>query len=321
MRRALLLPLAAILVALLAAFGTLAGTDDGRRQGLGDVPGTPSSAVIPRPSPTATASPTPVPMPTRAPEATPTPTPAPATPTPVPATPAPTPTPPSGVGGPTEDVRWDLAIQTPDGARLGVVAAGSLNIRSAPRLDAPVVGRTYQRHPIPVYDEVAGDVVAGNAAWYRVGPERYVAAAYVEPFLAPRPATHHEGHWVDVDLSDYYAVAYDGDTPVYAALIIVGRDGYDTPTGEFRVLRRVANETMDAGTLGIPKGDPNYYYLPNVKYTQYFTNAGHALHTNYWSAPSQFGSRGSHGCVNLQEQDAAWFWRFLTIGSLVRVHD
>ncbi|MDI3341819.1 MAG: SH3 domain-containing protein, partial [Sphaerobacter sp.] len=94
------------------------------------------------------------------------------TPAPPPVEPSPTVAPPSGVGGPTSDLRWDLAIRTRDGGRVGVVATDVVNIRAAPRLDAPIVDVAYQRHPVTVYDEVPGDPVDGDPTWYRVGAGR-----------------------------------------------------------------------------------------------------------------------------------------------------
>ncbi len=217
------------------------------------------------------------------------------------------------------DERWSRAIHTGDGAVLGAITADSLNVRSAPSLSAPIVGTTYRRHIARVYDLVAGDTVDGVNAWYRVGSGQYVAAAWVQPFVPTPPPAVYSGHWVDVSLSTFYAVAYDGGTPVYAAIITAGRDN-QTPTGVYHVFARVENETMDAATVGIPKGSPDYYYLTNVLYTQYFKAGGYALHGNYWTPPSQFGGFGTHGCVGLMNPDAAWFWGFLGYGSTVSIH-
>ena len=46
------------------------------------------------------------------------------------------------------------------------------------------------------------------------------------------------------------------------------------------------------------------YDVPNVKWTQYFTNEGHALHGNYWRDPELFGMPGSHGCVSMLDVGA-----------------
>lgn len=202
---------------------------------------------------------------------------------------------------------------------VGVVTSPTLNIRSGPHLSDAAVSQTFGRHPIVIYGQVQGDPVSGNTTWYQVGQGQYVSAALVNPFVAPAPPKTYSGHWVDVTLSGFYAIAYDGNTPVYAAIITAGSDD-KTPTGVFNIIYRVRNETMDSATVGIPKGDPHYYYLTNVQYTQYFKSGGYALHQNYWTDPSQFGNYSTNGCVGLLLPDAQWFWNFLSVGSTVSIH-
>ena len=94
---------------------------------------------------------------------------------------------------------------------MGVVTVDTLNIRAAPQLDAPIVATTYRRHLVTILDRVTGDTRMGVSRWYRIGPERYVSATAIEPFVPPVPLETYDGHWVDVNLSQFYAVAYDGD--------------------------------------------------------------------------------------------------------------
>jgi lipoprotein-anchoring transpeptidase ErfK/SrfK len=139
--------------------------------------------------------------------------------------------------------------------------------------------------------------------------------------FAPEAHASASGRWIDVNISTQTATAYEGDTPVYSAGVSTGRPGWETPTGSFSVLRRVANETMDSSTIGVPSGGPGGYYVTNVYYTQYFTSGGAALHANWWSPDYVFGSiPDSHGCVGMRTGDAAWFWDFATIGTPVIVH-
>ncbi len=217
------------------------------------------------------------------------------------------------------DYRWSRAVATDDGAIFGKVTASTLAIRSAPSSSAPVVAWTYARHPVAIRGLTLGDPVEGNPIWYELGDGRYVAAAWVEPLVPDLPPQRFGGHWVDVSLRSFYAVAYDGDRPVYVAIITAGRDG-KTPTGVYQIFYRVRNETMDAATVGIPPGSPGYYYLTNVQFTQYFKAGGYAIHGNYWTPPSQFGGFTSNGCVGLLNSDAEWFWNFLDIGSVVSIH-
>jgi lipoprotein-anchoring transpeptidase ErfK/SrfK len=217
------------------------------------------------------------------------------------------------------DTRWSKAVRTQEGYAMAIIKADSLNVRSAPTTSATIVGQTYLRHPVAIQDIVDGESVDGVPVWYKIGDGRYVAAVWVEPFVQTTPPQTYSGRWVDVNLSRFYAVAYDGDRPVYAAIITAGRDG-KTPPGVYRIFSRVRNETMDSATVGIPKGDPHYYYLPNVEFTQYFLAGGFALHGNYWTDPANYGGFTSNGCVGLMNKDAEWFWNYLGIGSTVQIH-
>lgn len=139
------------------------------------------------------------------------------------------------------------------------------------------------------------------------------------PLQIPRDLYAGE-QWVDVNLTYQVAVAMIGGAWSHMAYVTTGRDGWETPPGQFRIVRRVANETMTSASLGID--DPNdYYVLTDVLFTQYFTWEGHALHLNYWQPESVFGAeRTSHGCVGMRYDDAAYFWNHLQMGSRVVIH-
>jgi lipoprotein-anchoring transpeptidase ErfK/SrfK len=123
--------------------------------------------------------------------------------------------------------------------------------------------------------------------------------------------------WIDIDLANQSATAMVGDAPLYTALITTGKDGWETPKGEFSILYRVENETMTSAAIGAEE----YYVLEDVLYTQYFTTGGHALHLNYWREDWYFGRiRSSHGCAGMRLADAEFFWRFASIGTRVVIH-
>jgi hypothetical protein len=160
------------------------------------------------------------------------------------------------------------------------------------------------------YQTDGGDFLPASAVVFPSAPTVPVVAA---------PQRTFAGHWVDVDLSlPARMVAYDGSTPERSMLTIIGRGPLATPTGTFSIIRRVANETMDSSTVGIPRNSPGGYYLTNVLYTQYFLPGGQSIHYNYWS--SNFGYPGSHGCLGLSYADAAFMWGFAGIGTRVDIH-
>jgi lipoprotein-anchoring transpeptidase ErfK/SrfK len=128
-------------------------------------------------------------------------------------------------------------------------------------------------------------------------------------------------HWVDVNLTEQVAAAMSGDKIVRVILVTTGMPGWETPTGQFQVQYRVADERMTSDALGIPRNSPQGYDLDHVLYTQYFTDFGHALHDNYWRPLSVFGHQAtSHGCVGMVEDDASFLWNFVGVGSLVNIH-
>jgi L,D-transpeptidase catalytic domain len=193
---------------------------------------------------------------------------------------------------------------------------GDLNLRSEPRVGADTLLRVLgHNEPVWVYESVPG---ADGDTWYRVGDGEYVHAAEVR---LPRPPPQtYAGHWLDVDLQEPTLItAYEDDRAVNAMLAIHGRTADETERGEYHILRRVEDETMDSETLGVPHDDPNGYYLEHVMYTQYFTSDGAALHDNYWS--DAFGYAGSHGCLGLSNADAQWLWDWADVGTVLNIHD
>jgi lipoprotein-anchoring transpeptidase ErfK/SrfK len=62
------------------------------------------------------------------------------------------------------------------------------------------------------------------------------------------------------------------------------------------------------------------YKVENVRWTQYFTSDGKALHENYWKPRDEFGIPSSHGCAGLVAEDAKFFWDWADIGTPVIAH-
>ena len=135
------------------------------------------------------------------------------------------------------------------------------------------------------------------------------------PPAIPGPEMPGE-RWVLIDLATQKASAMIGERVLYTALVTTGKEDWETPPGTFRILYRVANETMTSASIGAEE----YYVLKDVLYTQYFTNEGHALHLNYWRPDYYFGNiASSHGCVGMRLADAEFFWRFANVGTRVTI--
>lgn len=104
-----------------------------------------------------------------------------------------------------------------------------------------------------------------------------------------------------VDLSTQTLMAYENGKEIMRTLISSGKWGR-TPTGTFKIWGKFRFTKMSGGS------GSTYYYLPNVPYVMFFSNAqiaagrGFSLHGTYWH--DNFGTPMSHGCVNMRTTDA-----------------
>lgn len=209
------------------------------------------------------------------------------------------------------------------------VAGVDVHRRSTPSRSGPPVGDLRAGSAVEVVRWVSGEAVEPhNDTWAELADGTFVYSTMLRragrimpppvPALAPV-----SGRWIDINLTEQVATAYDGRVAVRTVLMSSGRPGWETPQGTFPVLRRVERDTMDGATLigQGPNGRGADYKVDNVRYVQYFTEDGSAIHENYWRRPATFGMPGSHGCIGMAPADAAWFWEFATVGTPLIIHE
>ena len=167
----------------------------------------------------------------------------------------------------------------------------------------------------------------GNGDWIEVRPDWYgipapLAAAKSETAAPPAPAAEQPPaptaayspageKWIDVNLTTQTLIAYEGQTPVFKALVSSGLSYYPTVTGTFAIYVKYTAARMRGG-FGL-----DAYDLPNVPYVMYFYK-GYGLHGTYWH--NNFGTPMSHGCVNLATPDAEWLFNWAAVGTTVVTH-
>ena len=146
--------------------------------------------------------------------------------------------------------------------------------------------------------------IAGAADVARINDAEWVARAdlRVAALTAPPPGVGPEDRWFDIDLDEQVLIAYEGERPVYATLVSTGKDGLgdprhtqSTPQGTFAIQRKHVTTTMDSDAADAE------FELRDVPWVMYF-KGGYALHGAYWH--DDFGSKRSHGCINLAPLDA-----------------
>ena len=113
--------------------------------------------------------------------------------------------------------------------------------------------------------------------------------------------------WIEVNLAQRRLYAHEGNRIVLSSLVSIGKPSTPTVRGTFRVYTKLRYTRMRG---------PGYN-LPNVPHTMYFYR-GYAIHGAYWVRT--FGTRVSHGCVNMNLKDAAWLFNWASVGTRIVIH-
>ncbi len=144
-------------------------------------------------------------------------------------------------------------------------------------------------------------VYANGEVWHLIGMDRWMRDEFVSVLQIPRPPEGVTGRWVALDLHQQTLVAMIDAQPVFATLISTGYYLQTTP-GLFHVYARTLAMTMK----GPPGANPPVYVFPT--HWVMFFNKHQGLHAMPYH--NKFGTRQSHGCVNVPPGDEEWLWNF-----------
>ena len=144
-----------------------------------------------------------------------------------------------------------------------------------------------------------------------------------------------DGKWIAGDDQTSFTVGSSmvSTVDVNAHTMIVRRDGVairtfkvstgrpgpltETRNGTKVIIERNKAITMDSATVGIPKGDPNYYKI-DTKWNLRLTWTGEFIHSAPWSVNAQGTQNVSHGCTNMAPADAEWMFNNSKMGDIVK---
>jgi lipoprotein-anchoring transpeptidase ErfK/SrfK len=133
---------------------------------------------------------------------------------------------------------------------------------------------------------------------------------------------------ISIDLTDQHAYLLQGGQLMLTAPVSTGREGYDTPAGNYRVIQKdidhrssiygayvrdgmIVQENVDARKDPRPPdstfvGAPMPYFLRII--------GGIGLHAGYLP-----GYPASHGCIRMPESKAIRFFEAAKVGTLVTI--
>jgi lipoprotein-anchoring transpeptidase ErfK/SrfK len=154
-----------------------------------------------------------------------------------------------------------------------------------------------------------------KSIWYEIYDNQLQTSFYVpyhniriipdEELTPLSPNVPAADKMIHVDLPTQMVAAFEGNTMVFSVRCSSGGKGTYTPTGEFSTYHKGPSVHM---TNQDEEGATNYYHLPGVPWTSFFTSEGNAFHGTYWH--NDYGRPRSHGCVNLKSEDAKWLYRW-----------
>jgi len=100
--------------------------------------------------------------------------------------------------------------------------------------------------------------------------------------------------------------------------VSAGKAQFQTRSGIKVVLAKERDKVMDARSIGIQPGDPEYYRL-DVRYAVRVTWSGEFVHAAPWSVGAQGSVNVSHGCVGMSTANARWYFNHTMRGDVVTV--
>lgn len=205
-----------------------------------------------------------------------------------------------------------------------------LRVRSGPGTNFPVVASLRNGMVLKIDETIMVD----NVPWHKIifdewlrYPKRhkgdwYVAGTYVtvveaEGTRVVSSTTPSTTKSIVVDRSAQMLYAYDGDNLFMSATTSTGLDSTPTPRGVFSVYKKTPSRYMQGPLPNI--NSDQYYDLPGVPWNLYFTEGGAVIHGAYWH--DKFGTKYSHGCVNLSPEIARIVYEWAELGTVVIVRD
>ncbi|MCC6176477.1 MAG: L,D-transpeptidase family protein [Chloroflexi bacterium] len=209
---------------------------------------------------------------------------------------------------------WTLpqASEAPNGWWGAVVTQAT--VRAAPSVHAPALGTLAPGDRIKVLAEEPDRDDNDPVPWYRIDGGRFaggrIYAAHVRrmppptPNTTPLPDGRTEDQYIVVDRTAFTLTLVRHSVPAFTTYVSIGKAGTDTPAGLDEIFSKYVADDMSSDS--VPDHTGESYYLPNVPYTEYFTEDGAAIHATYWH--DLFATKESHGCINLTWSDGAFLF-------------
>ncbi len=136
---------------------------------------------------------------------------------------------------------------------------------------------------------------------------------------------------VVISLYEQAMRVYQNGQLVNAFLVTTGRPERPSPPGTWWVEGKKSPTVFKAN---VPQTSPYWYPDTPINYAMQYHSNGYFLHDSWWrsdygpgtnfphqdSSGDPFSSQGSHGCVNLAKDNAAWLYNFVEVWTKVLIY-
>jgi lipoprotein-anchoring transpeptidase ErfK/SrfK len=156
-------------------------------------------------------------------------------------------------------------------------------------------------------------------------PNISLPQAIVSPTTDPAnssdiPGKETQTRRLEIQLSRHRVVMYEGEKMVKAYPIAIGRPGWETPKGKFKVLQKLRNPNwihpLKKGVV-IPGGDPEN---PLGRFwIGFWTNGKNWIGFHGTPNPESVGKPASHGCIRMYNKDIEDLFSKVDVGTPVTV--
>ncbi len=121
-----------------------------------------------------------------------------------------------------------------------------------------------------------------------------------------------------IRLSERRVYVYRGDTVETSFPVAIGREGWNTPTGEFRVFSMLENPgwTNPFTNEVLPPGPENPL---GERWIAFWTDGTNQIGFHGTPNRDSVGQAASHGCIRLYNEDVRVLYELVSIGTLVTV--
>ncbi|HEY4384784.1 MAG TPA: L,D-transpeptidase [Ktedonobacteraceae bacterium] len=139
------------------------------------------------------------------------------------------------------------------------------------------------------------------------------------------------GRTVVISLEEQAMRVYDQQKLVNAFLVTTGRPDRPSPPGVWWVEGKLSPTTFKSG---VPRSSPDWYPDTPIHYAMQYHSNGYFIHDSWWrndygpgtnfphtdSSGNSFSAQGSHGCVNISLQHAAWLYAYLSLYTTILIY-